>query len=180
MLMFGIIKRFISDSYLNDLKDEISFSQDKVIIDGNLVTEERKTFWMSDFNYSYKYGFKIMNPCPMSNTVKKIQNFISDNYGVYYDSVLINYYENGNVGMRYHSDEIYDEWNEDTAIVCFGANRKIAFREIENYDNKTFFEMSNGDLLFMKEGCQKKYQHRVLKDKKILEDRISLVFKKHK
>ena len=116
----------------------------------------------------------------MSSTVKFIQNIIKDKYGTKYDSVLINYYENGNVGMRYHSDEIYDEWNEDTVIICFGADREIAFREILNYENKTYFNMSNGDLLFMKEGCQQIYQHRVLKNKRIVNDRISLVFKKHK
>ena len=40
--------------------------------------------------------------------------------------------------------------------------------------------MLSSDLVFMKDGCQQIYQHRVLKDKKILDDRISLVFKKHK
>ena len=48
-----------------------------------------------------------------------------------------------------------------------------------SYDSKKKILLENGDLLFMKEGCQKIYQHRVLKDKKIKNDRISLVFKKH-
>lgn len=178
--MFGIIKQFINQDLLSKLKNEIKLNQDKILIDGKVINEERKTAWMTDKNYSYKYGSKIMNPIPMSNTVKFIQNIIEEKYGIKYDSVLINYYENGNVGMRYHSDEIYDEWNEDTVIICFGADREIAFREILNYENKTYFNMSNGDLLFMKEGCQQIYQHRVLKNKRIVNDRISLVFKKHK
>ena len=81
--------------------------------------------------------------------------------------------------MRYHSDETYDEWYEDTVIISFGSTRKLAFREINNYENKTYFEVSSGDLVYMKEGCQKLYQHRVLKDKNIFTDRISLVFKRH-
>ena len=178
--MFGLIKQFIKDDYLNNLKNEIQFNQDKILIGNKLINEERKTAWMTDKGHSYKYGSKTMNPKPMTNTVKIIQKIIEEKYGVYYDSVLINYYENGKVGMRYHSDEIYDEWNEDTVIICFGVDREISFREILNYENKTYFNISTGDLLFMKEGCQKIYQHRVLKNKKIINDRISLVFKKHK
>ena len=178
--MFGQIKQFIESDYFENLKNEIKFNQDEVVIDGVIIKEERLTSWMTDSNYSYKYGSKIMNPQPMSKTIKIIQQIIHQKYGELFDSVLINYYKDGNIGMRYHSDEIYDEWNEDTVIICFGADREIAFREILNYENKTYFNMSNGDLLFMKEGCQQIYQHRVLKNKRIVNDRISLVFKKHK
>lgn len=177
--MFGIIKQFINHDYLTNLKNEIQLNQDKIIVNGQIINEERKTAWMTDKNHPYEYGSKTMNPLPMTNTVKIIQKIIEDKYGTYYDSVLINYYENGNIGMRYHSDETYDKWMEDTVIVCFGTDRDIVFREISNYNNKTCINTSNGDLIFMKEGCQKIYQHKVKKNKKIINDRISLVFKKY-
>ena len=178
--MFGIIKQFISEDLFNKLKDEIVFREDNIIINGITVKEERKTCWMSDMNYTYTYGNKIMQPDKLTLTVKKIQNITESKYGIYFDSVLINYYANGNIGMRYHTDETYNEWLEESVIVSFGSTRKLVFREIDNYDNKTYLEMSSSDLVFMKDGCQQIYQHRVLKDKKILDDRISLVFKKHK
>ena len=177
--MFGIIKNFINEDIIDELKKEINFNQDKIKVGDSEILEERKTCWMSDLGYTYKYGSKIMNPDNLSRTIKRIQNVISNNYGVTYDSVLLNYYKDGNIGMRYHSDATYDEWDEDTVVISFGSSRFISFREIDNYDNKEKILLENGDLLFMKEGCQKKYQHRVLKDKKIIDDRISLVFKKH-
>ena len=177
--MFGIIKNFINEDIIDELKKEINFNQDIITVGDTKILEERKTYWMSDLGYTYKYGSKIMNPDNLSRTIKRIQNIISNNYGVTYDSVLLNYYKDGNIGMRYHSDAVYDEWREDTVIISFGSSRYISFREIENYDNKEKILLENGDLLFMKEDCQKKYQHRVLKDKKITNDRISLVFKKH-
>ena len=177
--MFGIIKNFIDEDIIDDLKNEINFNQDKINIGGIEILEERKTSWMSKLGHSYKYGSKIMKPNIFSPTIKRIQNIISNNYQVDYDSVLINYYKDGNVGMRYHSDAVYDEWYEDTIVISFGSSRNIIFREIENYDNKKKLLLQNGDLLFMKEGCQKVFQHRVLKDKKIKNERISLVFKKH-
>jgi alkylated DNA repair dioxygenase AlkB len=178
--MFGIIKQFISDDLFNNLKDEITFRQDSIVVGDKLIEEERKTCWMSDLGYKYKYGSKTMHPDILSSTVKIIQEIIREKYGTYYDSVLINYYGNGNIGMRYHSDETYNEWHEDTVVISFGSRRKLVFREINNYENKRYFEMCSGDLIYMKEGCQQKYQHRVLKDKSISDDRISLVFKMHK
>ena len=178
--MFGIHKNFVKNDYLEILKSEIKFRQDNIKIGDALIKEERQTCWMSDLNYNYKYGYKVMKPDKLTPNIKAIQKLIKQKYGIYYDSILANYYSNGNVGMRYHSDETYNEWYEDTVIVCFGSNRKISFREISNFDNKIYFETTCGDLVFMKEGCQKLYQHRVLKDKSIKKDRISLVFKKHK
>lgn len=178
--MFGIYKKFIKDDVFDMLKTEINFNHDYIIVGNQMIKEERKTYWMSDFDYPYKYGEKIMQSNTMTKNIKYIQSIIEKKYGKYYDSVLINYYDNGNVGMRYHSDATYDEWEEDTVVISFGANRKIAFREIANYDNKTYFDFSSGDMIFMKDGCQSKYQHRVLKDKNVSKDRISLVFKKHK
>ena len=177
--MFGVIKNFINEDIIDDLKKEIKFNQDKINIGGTEILEERKTSWMSNLGHPYKYGSKIMKPYNFTPTIKKIQDIITNKYGVNYDSVLINYYKDGNVGMRYHSDAVYDEWYEDTIVISFGSSRNIIFREIENYENKKKLLLQNGDLLFMKEGCQKMFQHRVLKDKKIIKDRISLVFKKH-
>jgi alkylated DNA repair dioxygenase AlkB len=178
--MFGIIKQFISEDFFNKLKKEINFRKDDIVVNNSLIKEERQTCWMSDLNYKYKYGNKTMNADELTPIVKKIQKIIESKYGKYFDSLLINYYSNGNIGMRYHSDETYGEWDEDTVVVSFGSTRKLVFREISNYENKTYFEVSSGDLIYMKEGCQQIYQHRVLKDKKNNKDRISLVFKKHK
>jgi alkylated DNA repair dioxygenase AlkB len=177
--MFGIIKNFVNEDLVDNLRNEIKFRQDKIVVGNTEILEERKTCWMSELGYNYKYGSKIMYPDKYSPTVRKIKKTIQDNYGINYDSVLINYYKDGTVGMRYHSDEIYDEWYEDTVVISFGSSRYISFREIKNYENKEKLLLENGDLLFMKKGCQQKYQHRVVKDKKICSDRISLVFKKH-
>lgn len=178
--MFGIIKKFIHEEYLYLILNEINLSYDKVQIDGQIINEERATCWMSDYKYNYKYGNKIMKPTSLSPHIKKIQNIIQTKYGEYFDSVLINYYKDGNVGMRYHSDEVYNEWYDKTVIISFGTDRTLVFRLIDDYNDKTYYKFSNGDLIFMNEGCQQLYQHRVTKNKNISNERISLVFKKHK
>ena len=135
---------------------------------------------MSDKKYKYIYGQKIMNPEVISPLIKNILEMINKKLNKNYDSILINYYSDGNIGMRYHSDSVYGEWYEDSVVISFGSEREIIFREIDNYSNKIKFIMESGDLLFMKEGCQKLYQHKVSKNRNITLDRISLVFKRHK
>ena len=175
--MFNIIKNFIVENYLDDLKKEINLRKDIVNINDISFSEERQTCWMSNKDYTYMYGGKIMYPDNISKTVEKIRQIVKLNYSpldVYglpynidFDSVLINYYKNGNIGMRYHSDEIYDTWEEESVIISFGITRSIVFREINNYNNKTYIDLESGDLLYMKKGCQKIYQHRILKNKQI-------------
>lgn len=175
--MFGIINNLIDQNYTNNLLEEIPFNKDKIMINGIEIKENRFTYWMSDLNKNYKYGGKIMKPNKLSNTVKIIQNKVKEIYGLYFDSVLINFYENGNVGMNYHSDETYNEWSEESVIVSFGDERKVIFRCINDYEQKVEYICKNGDLIFMKEGCQSKYQHKVCKNK-LAKKRISLVFKR--
>lgn len=177
--MFELRKKFITNNKINSLLNEISFNRDNIIINNLTLPENRLTYWMSDYNKFYKYGGKIMNPNNMTRSVKEIQEKIENEIGIYFDSVLVNYYQNGSIGMKYHSDETYNEWEEESIVVSFGDSRKIIFREISNKENKRTLFFENGDLLFMKNGCQSFYQHRVCKSKTERE-RISLVFKKSK
>ena len=175
--MFGMINNLVNQNYINNLLEEVPFNKDKIIINGIEIKENRFTYWMSDLNKSYKYGGKTMKPNKLSNTVKIIQNKVKEIYGLYFDSVLINFYENGNVGMNYHSDETYNEWSEESVIVSFGDERKVIFRNINDYKQKVEYICKNGDLIFMKEGCQSNYQHKVCKNK-LGKKRVSLVFKR--
>tara|TARA_X000000950_G_scaffold265505_1_gene339860 strand:- start:1357 stop:1896 length:540 start_codon:yes stop_codon:yes gene_type:complete len=177
--MFELRKNFIKSNEINNLLNEISFSRDNIIINNLKIPETRLTYWMSDYKKFYKYGGKIMSPNNMTESVKKIQEKIKKEIGVYFDSVLINYYQNGSIGMKYHSDETYNEWEEESVVISFGDERKIIFREITNKESKCTLLFENGDLLLMKNGCQSTYQHRVCKSK-TEKKRISLVFKKSK
>ena len=69
--MFGYIPKFILNDYLTNLKSEIIFNQDDLLIEGKKIKEERLTAWYSDYDYSYVYGGKTMNSNKMTKTLKK-------------------------------------------------------------------------------------------------------------
>ena len=180
--MFQYIESFITDVGIDDLISEIPFSQDYIMIDGKKIPEQRLTYWMSSENYDFQYGGKIMIPSELTSNVDIIRNLIMEQYDIYFDSVLANFYPTGKSGMRYHSDPLYNidgeqMWDDFSIVVSFGGDRRFTFRKKDDYSNKTEFIVSNGDIVIMKEGCQQLYQHRVHKAKTD-EPRISLVFKK--
>ena len=53
--MFNIIKNFIVENYLDDLKKEINLRKDIVNINDISFSEERQTCWMSNKDYTYMY-----------------------------------------------------------------------------------------------------------------------------
>ncbi|KAF5841629.1 hypothetical protein DUNSADRAFT_12085 [Dunaliella salina] len=54
---------------------------------------------------------------------KAVRDALRAATGEHYDSVLINYYEDERVGMRFHADPLYDCWTPATAVVSVGAPR---------------------------------------------------------
>ena len=71
--MFGLHKQFIQKDLFDILKSEIDFNQDIIVVGGHKIKEKRKTSWMSDFNYTYRYGEKLMSARAMTENVKYIQ-----------------------------------------------------------------------------------------------------------
>ena len=81
--------------------------------------------------------------------------------------------------MGYHSDPIDDKWDSNFIIFSLGDDRKFIFREKDNKEIKTEYHLKDGDLLYMFDNCQEKYEHS-LRKKSDGKERISLVFKKRK
>ena len=177
MFPFKHYKKVINEELFETLLDETKPTYDTFINNNFNCKELRGTKWMSDNKMTLEYSDKIMQPICLTPTIKKIRDMLYDKFNIYFDSVLLNYYPNGNIGMRYHSDPIGNKWDTNFMIVSFGGARKLIFREIKDIDTKYSFNMNNGDCIHMFDNCQDLYQHSVRKQKNGL-PRISLVFKK--
>ena len=179
MLPFQFYSKVVTNINIDNLESEIPFSREKINSNGEWIPESRLTCWMSDDNTTLEYSDKEMEPIRLTEKVSEIRDILNQKFGIYFDSVLANYYSDNSVGMRYHSDPLGDnKWDPNFMIVSFGSDRKLIFREIKNVDIKYPFEMSNGDMVHMFDDCQDTYQHSVRRVKTKIGPRISLVFKK--
>ena len=152
------------------------------MLDGRLVPEARLTGWQSDCGASFAYSGKVMTPpaCGLSPLLAQVRDRLETMLKVHYDSCLVNVYEDGKSGMRFHSDPLYDEWDPDTAVVSIGATRGFTFRASADHSQRWEYTLRSGDVVHMWADCQERLQHsvRVEKVAEAAGVRISLVYKR--
>ena len=179
MKCYQYYPNFINENYLNVLFDEVNLNQDYINFDGVLVRESRLTSWQTDTFLEYSYAGKTLLPNPLTKTVNKLKKLIEEKNNVKLDSVLINYYQDGNDHINYHSDEYQIHKNNDIFVLSFGDTRKFIIREKINHKNRDTFLINNGDLFHMYGKCQELYDHSVRREKinNLKLPRISLSFR---
>lgn len=171
------------DKYnLQSLKRVIAFNYDMIQVPRHgkteYVQEQRGTCWLADDDLTFEYSGKSMRPQKIPEVVKEIKSKIEKDFGIKFSGILANYYPDGKSSMGYHSDPIEDKWDNKFIVVSFGDTRNFIFREIENKENKISFEFKDGDLIYMFDDCQDRFEHSVRKKKIDGGERISIVFKK--
>ena len=176
---------FDSKGLIEKIKNQITLGCDTILIgrgEGKIEVQERRhTAWLSNNSkLTFEYSGKVMSPKPIPTFIETIRIKLLEDFGIDFDGVLVNYYPDGNVNMGYHSDPIEDKWCNDFIILSLGSTRDFIFREILNRECKIKFSLSEGDLIYMYDDCQEKYEHTLKKCKYDNQERISLVFKKSK
>lgn len=156
---------FINKNLLDILFEEVNPKQDYINFDGVLIRESRLTSWQTETNLEYSYAGKKLMPKPLTKTVKKLKDLIENKYNVNLDSVLINYYQDGNDHINYHSDEYQIHKNKDIFVLSFGDTRKFIIREKNNHCNRDIYLLNNGDLFHMFGKCQELYDHSIRREK---------------
>ena len=113
--------------------------------------------------------------------IKSIMDKINCDNGCKMNSVLVSQYKDGDVSASLHDD------NEDSldptqpiCVLSLGAERKVefVFKGQESFrSNVLTLKPVNTSMYVMKAGCQDYFKHRVRKDRKVKEQRISLSFR---
>ena len=136
----------------------------------------RLTAWHGDSDASYKYSGQEHEPLPWIEPLTAIKNRISIFIRANFNSVLANFYRDGQDSIGWHSD------NEKElgpcpiiASVSFGATRIIKFRNQEK--QSVSVSLNTGSLLIMSGATQSFWQHSISKTKKEIAPRINLTFR---
>lgn len=165
----------------NYLVAEINWSRDKYIIYDKEILSPRMTYYFGNKNYTYTNQTKIKEE--FSPFIQKLANKIEYNLKLekgFFNGCLLNYYRNGEDYISYHKDdEIEMDKTAIIAVLSFGASRKFYLKEdiVGEVSKST---LSGGSLAIMYPICQEKYKHSIPKEKKILNGRISLTFRRFK
>lgn len=166
----------ISDSYYSELKNEIKWKQEPIILFGKEIMQPRLTSWYGDKNYTYS-GITL-TPYPWTEGLLDIKNQIEKVSLVVFNSALLNQYRDGQDSMGWHRDN-EKSLGENPIIgsVSFGATRSFQLQHIKDKHLKVSLDLSHGSFLLMKKNTQHLWKHRIPKTSFDIGPRINITFR---
>lgn len=163
-----IIHDFISKSFqlFHLLKDSVNW---------DTRMKARKT---ASFGVSYDYSGISYPQTEMLEEIVPLCEKIESEFGFRPNNCLMNYYEDGNSSLGYHSDSS-EELEEGTgvAIISLGAERTINYKNKDDQELIVPYKLKSGTLLFMNKKVQDEWLHAIPKMDEA-GTRISLTFRK--
>jgi len=164
------------DKLLNNTK----WKNETVNVWGVKHSLRRRTAWYGDEGKSYSYSGITVLPNKWYKELLQIKNKIEEVTPIEFNSVLINDYLDGNIGMGWHSDD-EKELGENPIIgsVSFGAERDFYLKSKQDSDReKVKIKATNGSYILMMDNTQHHWLHSIPIRKKIKDRRINLTFRK--
>ena len=156
----------------------ITWRHDKIRMYGREVYQPRYTAWYGDSGTDYSYSGLKMQPLPWNEGLAFIRDKVSAVAGIQFNSVLLNWYRDGDDHMGWHTDA--EKELGINPIICsvnFGATRRFQFRRIDDHAEKFELALSHGTVLIMRGETQHFWQHAVPKQRAVKQSRFNLTFR---
>ena len=169
-----------SQLYMKHLTNDIKWKREKIRMWGREIVTKKRIAWYADEGKSYTYSGSTFHPDQWNELLLEIKKHVEQYIKFQFNSVLLNEYPNGKVGMGWHSDD-ERELGIDPIIasLSFGANRDLVFK---HKTDKSFenikIHLKSGSLLLMLGSTQHHWKHSLPKRLKVREPRINLTFRK--
>jgi len=177
-LIDGFIPKADADRYYKHLLANTNWREYSMDIYGKTMVAPRMVAWYEDANNP---GANPKTP-PFNSELNEIRQFVQNQTGIYFNSVLLNLYRNGSDGVGWHSDkeENFGK-NAIIASVSFGETRMFKLRHKFKKDLPVVeIPLHHGAFLLMAGTTQSFWQHQIPKTVKDQLPRINLTFRQVK
>jgi len=156
----------------------INWQHDKLRIYGKEIFLPRYSAWYGDNDKPYTYSGLTLQPKKWNKGLLFIKEQIDKVANIKFNSVLMNWYRDGEDYINWHSDS-EKELGQNPVIgsVNFGASRRFLIRRSNDHSIKLEISLKHGSLLIMSGELQHYWEHSVPKEKKIKETRVNLTFR---
>jgi alkylated DNA repair dioxygenase AlkB len=156
----------------------IKWRHDKLSRFGTQTYLPRYSAWYGDSDKPYTYSGLTLQPNKWNKGLLFIKKEIEKVANVSFNSVLMNWYRDGDDYISWHTDA-EDELGKNPTIgsVNFGATRDFVIRRNSDNSKKLKIPLENGTLLIMSGELQHYWEHSLPKRKKVKETRLNLTFR---
>ena len=168
-----------ADDYLRCCLEQLPWRQDTLRIAGRLIPIPRLQNWFADDGAEYSYSGISFTANPWPDYLLAMKQVIEQMTGHRFNSVLANYYRNGNDSVDWHSDDEPELGCQPViASVSLGTPREFSLRHrFNNAIPQYKLTLQHGSLLLMSGRTQSHWQHRIAKQKAIMTPRVNLTFR---
>lgn len=174
-----------------DLATELIWRQDRIRLFGREHPVPRLTAWFADPGVRYKYSGLNRGAALWPRVLDNIRRRLNRQLDAAFNSVLVNYYRDGNDCMGLHSDNERELGeNPLVATVSLGATRRFVLRRkpagsrdrveerlAKNRCATWRADLAGGSLLVMAGACQARWRHEIPRTARTAGARISLTFR---
>ncbi len=162
---------------LQGLIAHIPWRQDQIRIAGVQRLVPRLQCWMGDAGYGYS-GLRLQRE-PWHELVSPLKDRIEELTGAQFNSVLLNYYRNGQDSVAWHADDEPELGrNPLIASLSLGAERPFELRPKPGCPGgKCRLRLRNGSLLLLGDTLQQHWMHQLPKQPGLDEPRVNLTFR---
>ncbi|MBE7691248.1 alpha-ketoglutarate-dependent dioxygenase AlkB family protein [Tenacibaculum piscium] len=171
--------RSLDKEQLSNVKfKNINWNHDKLNMYGKQVFLPRYSAWYGNSDKPYTYSGLTLQPNTWNKGLLFIKEQIDKIAKVEFNSVLMNWYRDGEDYINWHTDA-EKELGKNPVIgsVNFGETRRFLIRRNDDNKIKLEFPLKHGTLLIMSGELQHFWQHSVPKEKKIKNSRFNLTFR---
>ncbi len=172
--------RALSDSELTKTQfTNIRWQHDRIRFYGKDIPLPRLTAWYGEAGKTYTYSGITSHPNPWNEGLLYLKNAVETVAQERFNSVLLNWYRNGQDHMSWHADDEAELGKNPTiASVNFGASRDFVLRRKGDPSKKLTIPLNHGALLIMRGPLQHFWQHSVPKRKRVTGSRFNLTFRR--
>jgi alkylated DNA repair dioxygenase AlkB len=159
------------------LKADVPWANREVHLFGRAFKEPRLTAWMAPKGCRYLYSGLIQEPSPWHPWLAQLLPRIEQDTGHRMNSVLANWYRDGQDGVGWHADnEFCFRKNPPVVSLSLGTPRRFQIRHRRS--KKTYeWLLGNGDLLVMEGNLQSTHVHQVPRTAKPVGPRLNFTFR---
>jgi alkylated DNA repair dioxygenase AlkB len=137
----------------------------------------RLTAWYADAGLTYRYSGVTHQAVEWTPTLMEIRREVEAAADAPFNSVLLNYYRDGQDSIGYHADaEPELGTNPVIASISLGAVRQFVLKHPRT-GTKLKYDLAPGSLIVMGGACQHHWVHGVPKTKAPVGARINLTFR---
>lgn len=174
----GLFDAMESQRLLDKFIAESPWTQKVVkMYDKEVITPRLSAWYADEGTYDYT-SLRRSAPNVWTEELLMIRAKVEQITGVRFNSVLLNYYRNGNDSVAWHSDNEKALGTHPTiASVSFGQVRSFDIRNKLDHSLKYSVRLENGSLLIMKGDLQTKWDHRIAKSLTPMRARVNLTFR---